>query len=105
MSAFTTSDPRTTVEIDPHAQFAEYHIAALDICMSGWGKASEGNSYAVWACNQSQVDRIQKWVESRSEMKSVRIVQKSGLTTRPGDHVHVYFVNDTHPALAEGNNE
>jgi hypothetical protein len=75
-------------------------IRAIDRFMSGWGKAKGGNSYAAWACKPEHAQAVFDWVSNRSEMKHVTAC---GPGTKPhfgnGAHVHIYVVNDHHPAL------
>jgi len=76
-------------------------IAALDKFMSGWGKATGGKSYAVWACKPEHADAVEKWVESRDEMKSVKRVGPEWLPSGENGHCHIYVVNDGHPSLVQ----
>lgn len=87
-------DDRTAEEKKTH----NWIVAMTDTFLSGWGKAAGGVSYAGWACRYDDLDKVERWVESRSDAKRVRIV---GSDWRPrGDgHTHIYVVNDGHSAL------
>ena len=73
-------------------------ITATDKFLSGWGKAEGGLSKCAWACKGEDVDKVEKWVRSRSEMKYVNVVM--GKWYPKAAHVHIYVVNEGHPALA-----
>lgn len=77
-------------------------IAATDSFMSGWGKAP-GKSYCGWACDTwEKAKSIQDWLENRGEMKRVRQVLSGWKPAmKNGDHCHVYWVGDSHPALSK----
>jgi hypothetical protein len=75
-------------------------VVGTDAFMSGWGKASAGNSYAAWQCTTQDLDKVEAWVRGRSEMKRVRVVQAEGY--RPGRycaHLSIYQVVPGHVAL------
>ena len=99
-SRLQVSDDRTPVKFCSFAEYADYHVVGRDTCLSGWGLAEGGRSFAVWACTSAQVERVEAWVANRGDMVDVRIV-KGTLTTKPDDHVSVYFVDDQHPALRD----
>jgi hypothetical protein len=74
-------------------------VLGTDSFMSGWGQARNGASYAAWACTSADAHKVLAWVESRSEMKRVRVV---GSDYRPGRycaHLHIYVVKEGHRAL------
>lgn len=90
-------DDRTPEQFETHT----WIIRALDKFMSGWGHAKGGNSFAAWACKPEHARKVQEWVESRSEMKYVTACgPKSKPRFRNAAHVHIYVVDDNHPALA-----
>lgn len=75
-------------------------VVATDRFMSGWGEARDGLSYAAWACRSEDEYRVERWVRARIEMSRVRIVMAKGY--RPGRycaHLHIYVVNENHPAV------
>jgi len=74
-------------------------ITATDKFMSGWGEASQGASKCAWACKPEHEDKVYNWVKNRSEMKYVNI-NYSGRWHPKAAHVHIYVVDDNHPALS-----
>ena len=74
-------------------------VLATDSFMSGWGKASDGPSYAGWACRNEDVYRVERWLMNRDEMKRVRIVSGDYRPSRSGGHCHIYVVGEDHAAL------
>ena len=87
-------DDRTPEQMKTHT----YLVTATDRFMSGWGGASGGASKCAWACDS--LDKAQKlfdWVSSRSEMKYVNITSNNWYPKAA--HVHIYVVDDSHPAL------
>ena len=88
-------DDRTTEQKETHTVL----ITATDKFMSGWGDASGGKSKCAWACTKDQDWRkVLDWVEGRDEMKYVN-VNFSGKWYPQAAHVHIYVVDDNHPAL------
>lgn len=87
-------DDRTDTTFKTHTCL----IAATDRYMSGWGGASGGKSYAVWACKPEHARKVLDWVESRSEMKFVRVVMPDYRPKGKG-HCHIYVVGDNHASL------
>jgi len=88
-------DDRTPEQKQTHTVL----ITATDKFMSGWGKASQGASKCAWACRSDQDWRkVLDWVENRSEMKYVN-VNTSGKWYPKAAHVHIYVVDDNHPAF------
>ena len=89
-------DDRTKEERDTHPVI----VLGTDSFMSGWGKCRDGTSYAGWACRYEDLDKVLRWVHSRSEMKRVRTVcsdYRPG--SLPGD-CHIYVVNEGHRSLS-----
>ena len=87
-------DDREPHQIATH----NYIIAATDAFMSGWGQAGTGPSYCGWACPAEWVTPVTDWVESRKEMKRVRVVGNDWKPAR--GHTHIYVVTRDHPAMA-----
>jgi len=87
-------DDRTPEQMKTHT----WIVAGTDKFMSGWGKARNGTSYAGWACEYEDLDKVERWVHNRSDMKRVRVV---GTDWRPRGvgHTHIYIVDDKHPSL------
>jgi hypothetical protein len=77
-----------------------YVVLATDKFMSGWGAAKNGLSYAGWACEPKNADKVYKWVASRSDMLRIRTV---GTPYRPNPkycaHCHIYVVDENHNSL------
>ena len=76
-------------------------VIGTDSFMSGWGEARDGASYAAWACLPKDVDKVEQWVNSRNEMKRVRVtIDRPGARYRPKycAHLHIYYVGANHPA-------
>jgi hypothetical protein len=68
-------------------------VIGTDSFMSGWGLAKNGMSYAGWACRPEDLPDCEAMVESRSEMKRVRVVLAN--TYRPkAAHTHIYVYRD-----------
>ena len=91
-------DDRTPEQRETHTEL----VVALDTFMSGWGGASYGNSYCAWACHPYHTEAVLEWVQSRSEMRNVKVV---GPDHRPRgsdykwNHYHIYVVGENHPAV------
>ena len=91
-------DERTAEQQKSH----NWLVIGTDSFMSGWGGASGGLSYAVWACEGKDLDKVESWVESRSDMKRVRVSNESNRKYRPGKacaHCHIYVVTNDHPSV------
>jgi len=87
-------DDRTQQQKESHNVI----VVGTDTFMSGWGKAGSGKSYAGWACKPQHLPFVQKWVESRSDMKRVRVVDGNYRPSGDG-HCHIYVADEGHPAL------
>lgn len=90
-------DDRTPEQKQTH----KFLVIGTDTFLSGWGKASGGKSYAVWACaSDEDFYKVRTWVEGRSDMKRVRTTYG---TYRPSGrgHCHIYVVGSNHPALSK----
>jgi len=78
-------------------------ITATDSFMSGWGEATNGFSKCAWACRPDQDwKKVYDWVKSRSDMKHVKVRFKPWnpvIGFMLTQHVHIYVVDDNHPAL------
>jgi hypothetical protein len=84
---------------DPQKTSHPFIVLGTDSFLSGWGKAKNGASYAGWACCFDDLNAVERWVRSRSDMKRVRVVSgdyqpKSTYCA----HCHIYFVGEDHPA-------
>lgn len=93
-----------TIRVDDRTLEQHVHltslIAATDSFLSGWGMAEKGASYCAWACRPEHEAKVLAWVESRGDMKRVRLVGESWPLRARAAHVHVYAVEEDHPALA-----
>lgn len=78
-------------------------VVGTDKCLSNWGEASGGASYAAWACTYAQYPAVRQWVEARTDMSRVRdaVDMSPSMPYRPKNcaHLHIYVVTDNHPAL------
>ena len=61
-----------------------------DRCLSGWGKAKGGSSYAGWAFSDGEQSRCESWVRQRSDARRVRIVLGSYRPPTGPGHCHIY---------------
>ena len=88
-------DDRTEDQRKSH----QWIVAGTDSFLSGWGKAKGGTSYAGWACKRQDLEKVERWVRNRGDMKRVRVLNGSWKPRGVG-HTHVYVVEDSHPSLA-----
>ena len=93
-----TKDRRSTPQRTTH----RWAVVGTDKAMSGCGGlggAAGGASYAAWACRDDDIDTVLQWVEGRSDMTRVRVVDLDDY--RPTcAHLSIYVVRNNHPALA-----
>ena len=76
-------------------------IVGTDSFMSGWGEASNGVSYAGWAFKDGDQAECLSWVDSRSEMKRVRVVALDEFKPNAA-HTHIYvFKPEIHKAIGK----
>lgn len=89
-------DDRTSEQKRTH----NYAVVAKDKFMSGWGEAENGDSRCAWAVAPDvNIDRVERWVRSRSEMRYVNIVDLNTYRPPRGTaHFHIYVANADHPA-------
>lgn len=87
-------DDRTPEQKTTH----RFLVIGTDSFMSGWGAAEGGTSYAAWACTQQDLDKVERWVRSRREMKRVRTTFGDWRPRGVG-HAHIYVVTEGHCAL------
>ena len=74
-------------------------ITATDRFLSGWGDAEGGLSKCAWACEKKNWCKVLAWVNNRSDMKYVNANFSGGWYPQNAKHVHIYVVNDDHPAV------
>lgn len=93
----TIQDERTEEQKSTHY----WAVVARDKFMSYWGAASGGASRVAWACeSHKDACRVFDWVEDRSEMKNVSIVDLRKYSNPKSDaHFHIYVVGPNHPAF------
>jgi hypothetical protein len=67
-------------------------VVARDKFMSGWGEAKNGASRCAWACEPGgDLDKLERWVANRSEMRYVNKVDLSTYRPPRGTvHFHIY---------------
>lgn len=72
--------------------------------MSGWGGATGGASRCAWACAPDvDISRVERWVKSRSEMRSVNLVDLDSYRPPRGTaHFHIYVADRDHVAATGG---
>lgn len=87
-------DDRTPEQRNTHT----WLVGGTDRCLSGWGAATGGMFYAFWACEYKDLESVEKWVRSRTDMMRVRVVGK-GYRPKGVGHCHVYVVTEGHNAL------
>ncbi len=75
-------------------------VVGTDRCLSGWGGAACGASFAAWACQEEDLQEVTEWVERRSDMSRVRVViDRPGMRYRAScAHLHIYVVGPDDPA-------
>ncbi len=88
-------DDRTQDEMKSHNVL----ITATDRFLSGWGEATGGLSKCAWACKPEDGQAVYRWVKSRTDMKYVNLTYNKWYPRAA--HVHIYVVNDNHPALGD----
>ncbi len=88
-------DDRTKEQMQTHTTL----ITATDKFMSGWGKAKNGLSKCAWACKPEHADKVFDWVQNRSDMRYVNMNYSGNWYPKNAAHLHIYVVNEGHPAL------
>ena len=73
-------------------------VMGTDRCLSGWGAAHGGPSYAGWACTIDDADAVERWVRERRDLSRVRIVSGDYRPPSGAGHCHIYVVHAEHPA-------
>lgn len=92
----TRQDDRTDTQKATH----RWAVVARDKFMSGWGGAEGGASRCAWAVHPDvNIDRVERWVRSRREMRYVNVVDLATYRPPRGTaHFHVYVANPDHVA-------
>ncbi|MAH49846.1 hypothetical protein CMI37_28760 [Candidatus Pacearchaeota archaeon] len=83
-------DDRTEEEKKTH----RLAVVGTDTFMSGWGQAEGGVSYAGWAFTPAQESKAITRIESRGDMKRVRVVMLDGYRPSGVGHCHIYVYRD-----------
>lgn len=88
-------DNRTEDQKNTHACL----VVGTDTFMSNWGDASGKASYAAWACEPADVQKVTEYVAGRCDMKNVRmVIDRPGSRYRPSArycaHLHIYLWSD-----------
>lgn len=65
-------------------------VVMTDRCLSGWGQATGGPSYAAWPFPDGELSHIESWVRSRTDAMRVRIVLPSYRPSSGPGHCHIY---------------
>ena len=95
------TEPAVYVDDRTQEQRATHTIIVWgrDRFMSGWGQARGGYSWAGWACEPKDADRVESWVRARGDQDYVRA---GGDRPRGRNvaHVHVYVVGPEHRAVS-----
>ena len=75
-------------------------VVGRDTFLSGWGGARGGYSRAAWACGPGvDVNRVERWVRARGDMKYVNAVNLDTYRPPRGTaHFHVYVCDVGHVA-------
>ena len=89
-------DDRTPEQKNTH----RWGVVAKDKFMSGWGGAAQGASRCAWACGPGvNLDRVERWVRNRREMRYVNVVDLNTYRPPRGTaHFHIYVADKEHPA-------
>lgn len=89
-------DDRTEEQKQTHI----WGVVASDKFLSGWGGARGGTSRCAWACGPDvNIDRVERWVRSRREMRYVSIVNLKTYRPPKGTaHFHIYVCEPTDTA-------
>lgn len=92
------ADDRTPEQRQTH----KFAVVAKDRFMSGWGRARGGASRCAWAVPSNlDIDKVERWVRGRSEMRYVNVVDlRTYRPPRGTIHFHIYVVNADHPSLS-----
>lgn len=83
-------DDRTPEQRKTH----RWGVVMRDKFMSGWGGAQGGYSRAAWAVGPDvNIDRVERWVRSRSDAQYVSVVDLNTYRCPRGTaHFHIYVV-------------
>jgi len=65
-------------------------VLMTDRCLSGWGKATGGPSYAGWAFQDGGLSAVESWVRQRTDAMRVRVVLGTYRPPAGPGHCHIY---------------
>src|SRR3990167_8571363 len=68
-------------------------VLMTDRCLSGWGGAGRGPSYAGWACKPELANTIEQRIRGRSDARRVRIVGGNYRPPSIEGHCHIYVAD------------
>ena len=93
-----------TIRDDRTEDQQETHIVGVvgrDRVLSGWGPVNNGHSYACWACLSEHEEAVKTWVQGRSDIVNVIVVdlETHDFGTQMGSDLHIYAITQNHPAL------
>lgn len=89
MSKFTWKDDRDEEQMSRLTNI----VLGVDKFMSGWGEAEGTTSHAGWACSDEDLEYCREWVESRSDINRIRIVDGDFYPNPQSGHWHIYVWN------------
>tara|TARA_Y100001972_G_scaffold96053_1_gene118399 strand:- start:392 stop:703 length:312 start_codon:yes stop_codon:yes gene_type:complete len=91
-------------------QKLKYFVMGTDTFLSGWGRAKDGISYAVWFCEtKEQRQKLTYFVKSRSDMKRVlngsseqfeSLLKRKPFMDR-ANHISIYVCDENHRAFTK----
>ena len=79
-------DDRTPAEKKTHTVI----VLMTDRCLSGWGAAAGGPSYAGWACRPNMADTVERRIAARGDAERVRVVSGDYRPPSGPGHCHIY---------------
>lgn len=74
-------------------------VICRDKCLSGWGLAKGGSSWAIWAGPpELNYEKLYDWVNGRSDSQYVRIVEDINKYRPPrtAKHLTIYVIDENH---------
>ena len=79
-------DDRTPEQKQTHTLI----VMMPDRCLSGWGMAEGGPSYAGWAFQDGELSQVESWVRQRTDAMRVRVVFGDYRPPAGPGHCHIY---------------
>ena len=65
-------------------------VMMTDRCLSGWGQAQGGPSYAGWAFQDGELAAVMGWVQARTDAMRIRVVLGNYRPPSGPGHCHIY---------------